>query len=192
MRFILLVLIFSFPVAAVTQPDLQQELLAMTEADQAIRQQITEAGWDNPPAELMTQMAGIDAQNTERLKQIIAQYSWVTPELVGKKGVSSAFLIIQHSPDYAFQEAMLPILKQAFLQGEGIDGQDFALLTDRVLVHRGEPQIYGTQLNIIDDALVFDPIKEPASVDARRAEVGLPPLEEYIRLLEDAYGLKVK
>ena len=87
---------------------------------------------------------------------------------------------------------MLPLLKQSFLNGEGVTGQEFALLTDRVLVHQNKPQLYGTQLNILNGELVFDPILDKESVNKRRAEVGLPSLEEYKKVVAEAYGMPVK
>ena len=111
---------------------------------------------------------------------------------MGRSGVSAAFLIVQHSSDLKFQEAMLPHLKRSFLNGEGVSGQEFALLQDRVLVHQNKLQLYGTQLNILDGELVFDPIFDGEHVDKRRAEVGLPPLDEYKKIVADAYGMSVK
>ena len=87
---------------------------------------------------------------------------------------------------------MLPHLKRSFLNGEGVSGQEFALLQDRVLVHQNKLQLYGTQLNILDGELVFDPIFDEEHVDKRRAEVGLPPLDEYKKIVADAYGMSVK
>ena len=87
---------------------------------------------------------------------------------------------------------MLPLLKQSFLNGEGVTGQEFALLTDRVLIYQNKPQLYGTQLNIIGGELVFEPILDQENVNHRRAEVGLPSLEKYKKVVAEAYGLPVK
>jgi hypothetical protein len=192
MRNLLLIIFFSFHCFAATNPELQNELEAMGKANQDIRNEIGEIGWENAPSELVEKMSLIDNKNTERLKEVIEQYSWVTKDLVGESGVSAAFLIIQHSPDNKFQEEMLPVLKQSYLNGEGVSGQEFALLTDRVLVDQDKQQIYGTQLNITDGELVFEPIFDKENLDIRRAEVGLPSLEEYKKLVSEAYGMTVK
>ncbi|MER7049254.1 DUF6624 domain-containing protein [Streptomyces jumonjinensis] len=48
-----------------------------------------------------------------------------------------------------------------------------ALLKDRVRVHRGEPQVFGTQLAGQDDgSLIPFPMIDPPGVDARRAAWG--------------------
>ncbi|QDG33678.1 hypothetical protein FJN13_02180 [Alteromonas mediterranea] len=192
MRLSLLIILFSFQCIAASNLELQKELVSMAKADQEVRNEIVSIGWKNAPSDLLEKMRLIDARNTDRLNEIVKKHSWVTEDLVGKKGVSAAFLIVQHSPDYKFQEEMLPLLKQSFLNGEGVTGQEFALLTDRVLVHQNKPQLYGTQLNILNGELVFDPILDKGSVNKRRAEVGLPSLEEYKKVVAEAYGVPVK
>tara|TARA_Y100000296_G_scaffold38385_2_gene44481 strand:+ start:1364 stop:1942 length:579 start_codon:yes stop_codon:yes gene_type:complete len=192
MRTLLFLVLFSFNSLAASNIQLQRELVSMAQSDQSIRNDIAKIGWNTPPPELLEKLRLIDAKNTKRLKEIIEQHAWVNENLVGRSGVSAAFLIVQHSSDLKFQEAMLPHLKRSFLNGEGVSGQEFALLQDRVLVHQNKLQLYGTQLNILDGELVFDPIFDEEHVDKRRAEVGLPPLDEYKKIVADAYGMSVK
>ena len=192
MRTLLFLVLFSFNSLAASNIQLQRELVSMAQSDQSIRNDIAKIGWNAPPPELLEKLRLIDAKNTKRLKEIIEQHAWVNENLVGRSGVSAAFLIVQHSSDLKFQEAMLPHLKRSFLNGEGVSGQEFALLQDRVLVHQNKLQLYGTQLNILDGELVFDPIFDEEHVDKRRAEVGLPPLDEYKKIVADAYGMSVK
>jgi hypothetical protein len=56
--------------------------------------------------------------------------------------------------------------------------RDLAYLTDRVLMHRGEPQVYGTQYQVMEGKLTLWAVREPAGLDQRRAELGLPPEAE--------------
>ncbi|GLP98039.1 DUF6624 domain-containing protein [Paraferrimonas sedimenticola] len=195
MRFFYTVICLVFisnPSLAASNPDLKRELEQMVRVDQEIRSKIGELGWHNPPKDLLERMNRIDSENTRKLKQIIDRHAWPTRQLVGSSGVSAAFLVIQHSPDYEFKAKMLPTLKQSYLRGEGIEGQDIALLTDRILIHRGEKQLYGTQLNILDGIIEVKPLLEPENVDKRRAELGMPALEEYKKLVSKAYGMAVK
>lgn len=192
MRIFLLTLFFSFNCLGELNVPLQKELQSMARADQTVRNEITRIGLENAPFELLEKMRSVDSKNTARLKAIVKKHSWVTEKSVGKVGVNAAFLIVQHSPDYAFQEEMLPMIKRSYLNDEGISGQELALLTDRVLVHQDKQQMYGTQLNIENGVLVFDPIYDIDNVDSRRAEVGLPSLEEYKKLISKAYGMPVK
>lgn len=69
---------------------------------------------------------------------------------------------------------------------------DFALLTDRVLLARGLPQVYGTQFTS-DEAGVMRPRStvDWAQVDQRRAEMGLAPMAVYAETMAEAYGGRV-
>ena len=51
-----------------------------------------------------------------------------------------------------------------------------ATSVDRVRVSEGKPQVYGTQFHEVDGVWVPQPIEDEANVDARRKNVGLPPL----------------
>ena len=61
------------------------------------------------------------------------------------------------------------------------------MLTDRLEVKAGHRQIYGTQLSLQNGRWVLDPIADSTGVDARRARMGLPPLAEYLRLVDSVF-----
>ncbi|ATC86618.1 DUF6624 domain-containing protein [Pseudoalteromonas arctica] len=191
MRYLLfLVLIIPFYSFAEINLPLQKELIEMEIEDQHIRNKIGEAGWQNPPKALLEQMMKIDESNTGKLKAIIKKHHWVTRDLVGVKGVGAAFLVIQHSPDVAFKVKMLPYLKQSYLNGEGVSGQQVALLTDRALIAQGKKQIYGTQADVSEGKVVFSPIEDETNVDKRREEMNMPSLDFYLKIMEKMYGIK--
>jgi hypothetical protein len=106
--------------------------------------------------------------------------------MVGASGARAAFLIVQHSPSNAFQREMLPLLSAAAENDEASPG-DAAMLEDRVLTDEGKPQRYGTQFRIVAGELIPYPIEEPETLDERRARVGLMPMAEYVKLLEETY-----
>jgi hypothetical protein len=174
----------------VTDATLRAELLRLEVDDQKGREDIAALVARNDTAVLFRFMRA-DSARTRRLKEIIALHGWVTPALVGKDGVEAAWLIVQHSPDYAWQEQMLPVLERAAATGE-IRQADVALLTDRVLVHSGKPQRYGNSFSIKDGRLVADPIEDIGGLDARRAALGLPTMAEYVRQLAEAYKVPVE
>ena len=191
MRYLLfLLLIIPFYSFAEINLPLQKELIEMEIEDQHIRNKIGEAGWQNPPKALLEQMMKIDESNTGKLKAIIKKHHWVTRDLVGVKGIGAAFLVIQHSPDVAFKEKMLPYLKQSYLNGEGVSGQQVALLTDRTLIAQGKKQIYGTQADVSEGKVVFSPIEDETNVDIRREEMNMPSLDFYLKIMEKMYGIK--
>ncbi len=117
--------------------------------------------------------------HAERLKQIIAEHGWPTIPRVGARASTAAWLLVQHADhDPAFQRACLSLMTD---QPSGhVGAMEIAYLTDRVLVAEGEPQVYGTQLTETDDgSYVFHTIRNPETVDERRAAAGLSTLAEY-------------
>ena len=62
-----------------------------------------------------------------------------------------------------------------------------ALLEDRVLAREGHPQRYGTQFQ--QRGGMTRPLPMEEAVHARRAEVGLQPLEDYAATLSEVYGV---
>ena len=179
---------------SVALPALRKELLERLDRDQAIRNELIKKGVTHPDAALEARMAEIDSANTARMKELVKQYGWPGPELVGVDGTEAAFLLVQHA-EHAFQEQMLPLVEAAY-RNKKLQGQDYALLLDRVLVADGKSQVYGTQAKIFDqwkgEEPVFEPIEDEANVDKRRAEVGLFSLAEYRLLLKRMYFPKDK
>ncbi|MCH8148566.1 MAG: hypothetical protein IH987_11315 [Planctomycetes bacterium] len=156
------------------EPVLRDELLERMKEDQRIRFE---------PDPNMSEWRKIDKDNTAYMKKVIDKHGWPGKSLVGADGAMAAFLLVQHaSPDTAFQERCLPLLRKAVEQGEA-RAPDMALLTDRVLVHAGKSQRYGSQFHTVDGQLVPFPIEDEANVDALRKEVGLRPLAEYAKQL---------
>jgi len=129
------------------------------------------------------EMHTVDAANTKRLKEIVAEHGWPGRSLVGRDGALAAFLIAQHADaDPAFQERCLELM-QAASPGEVSPG-DVAYLTDRVRVNSGQPQLYGTQFWMPNGALVPRPIEDPDLLDARREAAGLIPMSEYLEHMQ--------
>jgi hypothetical protein len=52
--------------------------------------------------------------------------------------------------------------------------------------------LYGSGFEFKDGKLVLSPTKDIANLEKRRAKIGLPPLAEYIKTLEEIYHLKAE
>jgi Family of unknown function (DUF6624) len=78
------------------------------------------------------------------------------------------------------------------LPKDEVSQSNLAYLTDRVLLAEGKEQRYGTQCTAIDGKWKPRPLEDEANVDKRRADVGLPPLAEYLKLIEQQYGGNAK
>lgn len=167
----------------VSNPDLRAELLRRVVEDQAIAKEYypKEAAGKLDPALIARRKKSL-SDNAARIKQIVQQYGWPSPEMVGRDGGDAAFLLMQHS-DNTFRSEMLPYVLSAY-RAFKTSGQNYALLLDIVLLAEGKPQVYGTRVKPFNQWRDHNPIPEPiadeANVDKRRAEVGLLPLSLYL------------
>ena len=122
-----------------------------------------------------------DATNLIKVKAIIDKYGWLGPDEIGYQGNSTLFLVIQHS-NQATQEKYLPLMRDA-VKNKKASGADLALLEDRILLGQGKKQIYGSQITMDSRTgqYMLSPIEDEINVNKRRAEVGLEPIEEYVK-----------
>jgi hypothetical protein len=165
-------------------PALRDELLRLSEEDQAARKAVVRSQWKDQAA--LQRMRESDARTTARLKQVIDAHGWPGRTLVGERGANAAWLFAQHADeDPAFQARCLKLLEPAVQRGEA-DGEQLALLTDRVLLAQGKPQRYGSQFERKGERWVPKPIEDEAHVDERRRAVGLWPLADYARQIEES------
>jgi hypothetical protein len=129
----------------------------------------------------------VDNENTHWLKEVVEKHGWPTRTLVGVDGANAAWILVQHADaDPQFQRHCLDLMSKC--PREEVSQENFAYLTDRVLLAEGKKQKYGTQLVWVDRKFQPRPIEDEANVDKIRAAVGLPPLAEYLELAEQVYG----
>jgi hypothetical protein len=170
-------------------PDsISKELVRLGGEDQSLRQDLTPEKMQDTL--LLQEMLRGDSARTARLQYIIEEYGWPDSSRVGNDAASAAFLILQHSPNHEFQKRMMPVLERLAERGE-VPRNDAALLIDRVLMHDSLPQLYGTQFQMVDGRLVLYEVQDEVLLEERRKSMGLPPLEEYMRLMEDLYNTPV-
>jgi hypothetical protein len=122
-----------------------------------------------------------DAINLIKVKSILDKYGWLGKDVIGVKGNSTLFLVIQHS-DQTTQEKYLPMMRESVKNGKA-SASSLALLEDRVLLGQGKKQIYGSQISFDPEKNLYyvRPLEDPDNVDKRRAEVGLQPLSDYVK-----------
>lgn len=125
-------------------------------------------------------MSKKDSINLIKVQKILDERGWLGPDVVGGRGNTTLFLVIQHS-DLAVQEKYLPMMREAVAKGNARAG-NLALLEDRVALGQGKNQIYGSQIgrNLETGEMYVSPLQDPDNVDKRRTEVGLQPLHDYI------------
>ena len=116
-----------------------------------------------------------DQKNAKRLEEIISQYGWPDRSATSRMANKAAFLIVQHN--FTIQEKYLPVMLASAKNGETPAGY-VAYLQDRILMKNGEPQLYGSQMLVINGEQRLWPIADMEKVDERRKEMGLSTLEE--------------
>ena len=167
------------------------KFLLRVSADDSVRDEFVNSVKANagvPDTAVLRRMSDADTANTAWLARVVARDGWPTVARVGADGASAALLLVQHADrDTAFQARMMPMLERAFAARE-ISGEEMALFTDRVAAGRGQAQLYGTQAEMRNGRAVLKPISDSSALDARRARMGLPPVREYLRLLDSIYG----
>lgn len=177
---------------SVLYPYLAKAINQMAEVDQAQRNVVIEGKLKG--AELNAAIHGleeIDAQNTARMKELVGKFGWPTRKMVGAKAAGNAWLLVQHADkDPQFQRAclekMVPLLKS-----QEVQPQNYAYLYDRVQVNTGNLQRFGTQGKLENGLAWIQPVENPKRLDAWRKEFGLEPIEEYLKMLAEAYHCKV-
>ncbi len=114
----------------------------------------------------------VDRANTKITKTIIAKIGWPTISKVGKKGSNNAWLLVQHADfDVRFQRKCLNMMKKIPKGDASV--KNIAYLQDRILIHEGKTQIYGTQYRVKNKKRTLLPTKDIKHLKERRRSVGL-------------------
>jgi len=133
-------------------------------------------------------MAALHRAHAARLADLVEAAGWPGSAQVGSDAAEAAWLVVQHAVDQPhFQRGMLALLSRAASAGE-VPAWQPAYLEDRIRALEGRPQRYGTQLDWDEagEMSLWPPVEDPERVDARRAEVGLPPLAPEMERRRDA------
>jgi DNA-directed RNA polymerase subunit RPC12/RpoP len=165
-------------------PDLLQELLRRRDIDQIARSALV--AHDGNAIEQLVRIAD---DNAAWLRKVVDRIGWPGWSSVGEEGSHAAWLLAQHADRHLpFQRHCLALLEAAARQGDA-SPEDAAHLTDRVLLASGEQQVYGTQLNACEGRYVAPRLRDPKTVNARRAAVGMVELEEHLSRALDLFGI---
>ncbi len=172
-------------------PDLVKELWRMKIKDQAFyyHENLAENKLFN--SAIWELKRKINEQNLDRLEEIIEEYGWPKQSEVGHMAAGTVFLIIQHA-DLETQKKYLPTMTEAANNDEA-QWSSLAMLMDRINMREGKPQIYGSQIRGNGDGNfeVYE-IENPEYVNQRRAEVGLGPIEDYVKIWDIEWTIEQK
>lgn len=167
-----------------TNDSLRRVLVGLGERDQAARADFGTRATDSV---YVHDLMRLDSTLAAEMTAILDRFGLPTKSMVGAAGSTAAMLIVQHN--WPLQERVLA-LARAVRPGE-VSPEAFGMLEDRVLVHQGKPQLLGTQFSLTPDGRFrFDPLADTTSLDARRAAAGMPPLAQYVCLME-GMGMRI-
>ena len=178
----------------IDKDQLKTELDSIYKSDQKYRRMMGDTsakyGWNSPQMDkLWEKQSKIDSANLKKVLQIVNKLKvYPGDSLVGYPTRKSAFFVLQHAPD-SIQEKYLPMILKAG-KNRQLDIDLTAMYHDRYLMHRGLPQIYGSQIRvkrILDSSTGKEreihevyKLKDSTKVDSLRKSVGMMPLEEYL------------
>jgi hypothetical protein len=162
--------------------ELRRELLRRRDEDQRVRQLVAPPKGQHMvrlPDDVAAEWQRVDDDNTRWLGDLLTRRGWPGRTLAGEDGAQAAFLLAQHAGRApALQRAFLDALRDAVATGEASPAH-LAYLEDRVRVHAGQPQLYGTQFTVTGGTFGPCPIEDPPRLDERRAAAGLEPFADY-------------
>src|SRR5262249_48866371 len=128
-----------------------------------------------------SEMEAVHLENAALLERAIDAIGWPGRHALEDEGAAAAFMILQHAisrPD--LQRRGLALMLDAIERGDA-NALDAAYLSDRIAVFEGRQQTFGTQFDWDENGLLSPAsIRDPDSVDERRASAGPPPLHETI------------
>ncbi|GHA76317.1 DUF6624 domain-containing protein [Streptomyces thermodiastaticus] len=157
-------------------PAVADELMRRARLDR----QATRAAGTRPTPAFRRRLAECRRDNAAALEAIVRRYGWPAVDVVGPAASTAALMILLHAPDLTFRLHCRDLIEQATADGR-VPAVHFAYIADHCAVDLGEPQYYGTRVDPV--TLRPYPIRCPETVDERRQDVGLGPLEEQMRAL---------
>lgn len=195
-RSILIIFAFAFSSFSFSQEinlDLKNELKLILLKDQGFRELMGSGISEERKQELLNELSigekdleenlinlinRNDSLNIVEVEKIVKEWGYPGKSLVGEPENDAAWFVIQHSDKI---EEYFPLIKNAGENGE-LKKSKVAMMEDRMLMYRGEPQIYGTQgkgIHSVNDSTkqndffyIIWPIKNPKNVNELRKVVG--------------------
>ena len=119
-----------------------------------------------------------DHRNQELIISIIEKCGMPTLNEVNQEQMDAIWLGLQHTEN-KYRIKYFPLIEKAVKNGD-LSKEQYALMKDRILLDEGKPQIFGSQ---IKNGKLYD-LEEPETVNKRRQEMGLEPIEDYLKRLD--------
>ncbi|MGW2863124.1 DUF4135 domain-containing protein [Streptomyces sp. NPDC001205] len=165
---------------------IRARLLRLGRVDAALRAPWAAGGFTD--AQLEEKLRRLTDAAADWLDGVITEHGWPGRRLVGPEASAIAGALVQHVEDRTdFQRRCLRLVELAAADGD-VPLSEVAYVTDALRLAEGREQVYGTKFRRVAGELVPWPIEDASHVDARRARVGLGPLEKYAARLRGRFA----
>jgi len=123
----------------------------------------------------------IQARDQQELEGLIDRKGWPRVGEVGREAAMAAYLVTMHSND-GLQKKYLSTIKK-ICEEKGLPWERYAAIYDRSLFNDNKPQKYGTHTRYNEQTKTEElyPLEDESKVNEWRKEIGLPPLEEFLK-----------
>ncbi len=168
-----------------------QTLLNMRQKEQALQAKINEIsdkfGDEQALFELDEQQQKMYVEHMAKLEEVMGSAGWISSKKYGKTACEQALTIMKNAPGERLENHLDVVLKAA--ENDEANPEEVAYIHDKVLMHQGKKQLYGTQIAFNEKKGINDvyPIEDEANVDTRRAKVGLEPLADALKKMGIKY-----
>jgi len=161
-------------------PRIDDELIERARTDETVRARLASKG--TLSGGYHPEMRTVHEANADWLTAELDTGFWPTAADTAPRAIAAFWTIVQHA--ISRPKLMRRVADLASAVGDPVTRFRRALLTDRIAVSEGRLQTFGTQVDWTPDGVLAPmPIGDASGVDARRADVGLMPLEpELVRM----------
>ena len=122
----------------------------------------------------------IEHQCLNKVISIINECGMPTLNEVNEQQMTTIWLIFQHT-HHNIMKKYFPLLLKSAKNGD-LKMAHIALMLDRILMNEGKPQQYGSQVQAgCKSKWELYNLAKPEMVNQRRSEMGLGPLEDYLK-----------
>jgi len=128
-------------------------------------------------------VTGVDVKSNsnkelEQVRLILEKTGWPSIKSVGEKANTAVWMVVLEANNET-KERYLPLLKASVAKGES-NPAHLAYIEDKILVSKGLPQLFGTQLSVQMGETSLYPVSNPEALNKRRKAIGLEPIEVYL------------
>ena len=131
----------------------------------------------------------IEHQCLNKVISIIEKCGMPTLKEINEQQMTTIWLVFQHT-HHNIRKEYFPLLLKSAKNGD-LKMSHIALMLDRILMKEGKPQKYGSQVQAgCDSEWELYNLEKPEMVNQRRSEMGLGPLEDYLKEYGIVFNVK--